>query len=212
MPGLEDALTDAERAEVARCATPFLVQEFLDQIAYDGDDRNRSPLGVIRERHGHCFDGALLGAALLRRLGYRPQVLDMWPEPGTDDDHVLALFQVDGYWGAVAKSNFVNLRFREPVFRTLRELIMSYFENFFNADGQKTLRSFTMPVDLRRYDAQNWEVNEDTVELIEEHLNRMRRIPVINERQRARLSPVDSRALQAGMLGTNPSGLFKKDH
>lgn len=212
MPGLEALLTDAERAEVAGCTTPFRVQEFLDQIAYDGADRNRSPLGVIRERHSHCLDGGLLGAALLRRLGYRPQVLDMWPEPGTDDDHVLAVFQVDGYWGAVAKSNFVNLRFREPVFRTLRELILSYFENFFNVEGQKTLRSFTLPVDLRRYDAADWETNERTVDAIEERLKQMRRIAVINERQRALLSPVDARTLQAGMLGTNYDGLYKKEH
>ena len=210
MAALEDRLTADERANLSRLTSPFLIQAYLDQISYNGEDRNRSPLGVIREQQGHCLDGGLLGAALLRRLGHPPLVLEMWPEPGLDDDHVLAVYRLDGHWGAVAKSNYANLRFREPVFRTLRELVMSYFEDFFNAEGQKTLRSYSLPLDLRRYAAQDWEVEESSVDRIEKQLHRLRKYPVLTERQRANLSLVDERALRAGMVGTDPQGLYKK--
>jgi hypothetical protein len=210
MAAWDERLTQQERADVARLTSPFLIQAYLDQISYNGDDRNRSPLGVMREQQGHCLDGGLLGAALLRRLGHPPLVMEMWPEPGLDDDHVLAVYRLEGHWGAVAKSNYVNLRFREPVFRTLRELVMSYFEDFFNSEGQKTLRGYSLPLDLRHYDAQGWEVEERAVDQIEKHLHRLRRYPVLTERQRANLSPVDERALRAGMFGANPQGLYKK--
>lgn len=210
MTRFEEGLDRAGREELARLTTPFRIQAFLDSIPYNGEDRNRSPLGVMRERQSHCYDGGLLAAALLRRLGYPPLVMEMWPEPGLDDDHVLAVYQIDGHWGALAKSNYANLRFREPVFRTLRELVMSYFEDFYNSEGQKTLRSYTRPLDLRRYDRQDWEVDERTVGEIEKHLHRLRVYPLLTGRQAANLSPVDERALRAGMYGTDPQGLFKK--
>lgn len=210
MTRLEEELTPREREELGQLTTPFRIQAFLDSIPYNGDDRNRSPLSVIRERESHCYDGGLLAAALLRRLGYPPLVMEMWPEPGLDDDHVLAVYQMDGHWGALGKSNYANLRFREPIFRTLRELVMSYFEDFFNSEGQKTLRSYTRPLDLRRYDRLGWEVEERAVDAIEKHLHRLRVYPVLTARQVANLSPVDERALRAGMYGTDPQGLFKK--
>lgn len=209
MDTLESLLSPEQRAALASLDTPFKIQAYLDSIPYNGADRNRSPLGVMREQQSHCYDGALMGAAALRRLGHLPLVMDLWPEPGTDDDHVLALYRVDGCWGAVAKSNFAGLRFREPIYRTLRELVLSYFEVFFNSAGVKTLRSYTRPLNLSPYDSAGWETNERAVEAIEHHLNRLHRFPILTSGMAARLSPVDERAYQAGMLGTDPHGLFK---
>jgi hypothetical protein len=141
-----DQLTDHERQTLAGLDSPAAIQAFLDDIPYSTDDFYRCPLRVLRERTAHCFDGALFGAAALRRLGYPPLILDMLAE--RDDEHLLALYRVDSHWGAVAKSNFAGLRFREPVYRSLRELVMSYFEDYFNADGEKTLRGYTVPLDL----------------------------------------------------------------
>src|SRR5512135_753701 len=134
------ALTASERRMINRLSTPEKIQLFLDDIAYSTEEIYRCPVRVLRDRTGHCLDGALFAAAALRRLGYPPLVLDMLPEPGRDDDHVLAVYRRNGRWGSLAKSNFVGLRSREPVYRNVRELVMSYFDVFYNVEGQKTLR------------------------------------------------------------------------
>ena len=140
--------TPAERTALDALHSPFAIQAFLDATPYSPEDRDRCPLNVIRDRVAHCLDGALFAAMALRRLGYPPLLIDLLPEPDIDDDHVLAIFKVNGCWGAVAKSNFVGLRYREPVYRTLRELVMSYFEPFYNVEGVRTLRGYTLPVNL----------------------------------------------------------------
>ncbi len=95
---------------------PYDIQLYLDSIPYIGEELNRSPLRVARDRQAHCLDGGLLAAAALAHLGFPPRILDLVPEPGTDDDHVLAVFGGPGAWGALAKSNYAGLRYREPVF------------------------------------------------------------------------------------------------
>ena len=116
---------------------------------------------VLRERMANCFDGAVFAAAMLSRLGHPPLILDMLPN-GRDDDHVLAVYKRDGHWGAVAKSNFAGLRFREPVYRTVRELVMSYFEQYYNVDREKTLRAYTRPLNLQVFDKYQWMTRNET--------------------------------------------------
>lgn len=200
---MEDFLNDTELKILLSLKTPFRLQSYLDSLPYIAEERNRSPVAVLRDGQCHCYDGALLAAAALRRMGFTPQVIDLWPEPGMDDDHVLALYRVDGCWGAVAKSNYAGLRFREPIFRNLRELVLTYFENFYNLDRIKTLRSYTRPFDLRRMDAHAWETDERAVAVIEKRLHDLRRYPLLTPEMVQNLSPVDERAYQAGMHGTN---------
>ncbi|MBN2420426.1 MAG: hypothetical protein JXL81_13640 [Deltaproteobacteria bacterium] len=116
---------------------PYSIQEFLDEIDYNPDYASRSPRWVIRKRSAHCFEGALFAAAALEFIGYIPLIVDM--KAYNDDDHVIAVFRENGHWGAVAKSNFTSLRYREPVYRSLREMIMTYFDFFFNTKGEKSL-------------------------------------------------------------------------
>lgn len=205
----ESQLSQSEREQIARFKSPPDIQNYLDSLAYIGEDRNRTPLSVIRDRQCHCLDGSILAALFLRRLGYPPLLLDMLPEPDTDDDHVLAIFQVNGSYGAVAKSNFVGLRYREPVYRSLRELVMSYFEQFYNINGLKTLRGYTRPLNLSRFDRFDWAVREEGVEKIVKVLYSRAVVPVIDHIQAARLSPIDRRSYEAGMLGVNYDGLYK---
>src|SRR5262245_29325511 len=113
-------------------ASPAAVQEFLDGTAYSSEPVYRCPASVLRDGTAHCFDGAVFAAAALRRLGERPRIFELLTVPGRDDTHVVALYRRGGAWGAVAKSNFVGLRFREAVYRNLRELALSYFEVFYN--------------------------------------------------------------------------------
>jgi len=114
----------------------------------------RSPRRVLRDRTARCREGALFAAAALRVNGHPPLLLDL--EAVRDDDHVLAVLRDRGHWGAVAKSNYAGLRYREPVYRTLRELVMSYFEHYYNLQGQKTLRRYSRPVDHARFDGVRW--------------------------------------------------------
>jgi len=200
---LEKVLNKTERKIFLGLQTPARLQAYLDNLPYIAEERNRSPLAVLQDGQCHCFDGGLLAAAALRRMGHTPLLVELWPEPGMDDDHVLALYRVDGRWGAVAKSNYAGLRFREPIHRTLRELALTYFENFYNLERVKTLRSYTRPFDLSRVDGLNWETDERGVAVIEKRLHGLRRYPLLTPKMVERLSPVDERAYNAGMHGTN---------
>src|SRR5512141_1033501 len=122
---------------------PEAIQRFLDETPYSSEGRYRCPRSVLRDRRAHCLDGALLAAWALRRLGDPPLIVDL--RAVRDDDHVITIFRRRGRIGAIAKSNVVGLRFREPVYRSLRELVMSYFELYYNTDGEKTLRSYSVP-------------------------------------------------------------------
>ncbi|MDZ7333260.1 MAG: hypothetical protein ONB13_03550 [candidate division KSB1 bacterium] len=211
MNNIEDffqQLTNPERAVIERFAAPIDIQRFLDTLPYSTDSFYRCPLRVLRDRTAHCFDGALFAAAMLRRLGFPPLILDLLPNE-RDDDHLLALFKFDGYWGAVAKSNFVGLRFREPVYRSIRELVMSYFEHYFNVAAEKTLRAYAGPLNLIGFDRLHWMTEDYGLEQIAQRLDQLRRISIISERSVGILSPVDDRSYQAGLLGANQAGLFK---
>lgn len=208
-PDIMDYLTAEERTTLAALNSPAAIQAYLDAIPYSPEARDRCPLNVLRDRTAHCLDGGLFAAMALRRLGYPPLIVDLWPEPGLDDDHVLAIFKQGGCYGAVAKSNFVGLRYREPVYRTLRELVMSYFEQFFNVNGVKTLRSHTRPLDLSRFDRYGWMWDDRGVAPIVARLAQLPRYPVISPQAIATLSPVDELSYRAGLLAANPAGLYK---
>jgi len=197
-----------ERAIVNGLTRPAGIQAFLDSIPYSTDEFYRCPLRVLRDRTAHCFDGAVFAAAALRRIGHPPLILDLLSN-GRDDEHLLALFKDHGYWGAVAKSNFVGLRFREPVYRTLRELVMSYFEQYYNLQREKTLRGYTGPLNLKRFDRLNWMTADEAMELIAQRTEEIRRVMLIGAEMEKRLSLVDERSYQAGLTGADPNGIYK---
>ena len=204
----ERTLNKAEYKFLKTLANPARVQAFLDEIPYSTEHVYRCPLRVLRERIAHCFDGALFAAATLRRLGYPPLILELVPN-GRDDDHLLALYKRNGHWGAVAKSNFVGLRFREPVYRNLRELVMSYFEQFYNVEREKTLRSYSLPLNLKAFDRWSWMASDDSLELITQRLDRVWKIPLLAQSMISNLSSLDERSYRAGLFGSNEAGLFK---
>ncbi|HWR91422.1 MAG TPA: hypothetical protein VN300_03315 [Desulfobacterales bacterium] len=204
----ERMLSAADRSTLKGLVSPAAVQGFLDSIPYSTADFYRCPLRVLQERTAHCFDGAVFAAAALRRIGYPPLILDMLSN-GRDDEHLLAIFKVHGHWGAVAKSNFVGLRYREPVYRTLRELVMSYFEQYYNLEREKTLRGYTGPLNLKRFDRLDWTISDSAMDLIAQRTEEIRRVTLIDAAMESRLSPVDERSYQSGLIGSDPDGLFK---
>jgi hypothetical protein len=181
---------------------PADIQAYLDGLPYIAEELNRSPLQVMTDGQAHCLDGGIFAALALGRLGHRPLIMDLVPEPEADDDHVLALFQQNGKWGCIAKSNYAFLRFREPVYRSLRELAMTYFESYTNTEKRKTLRGYTRPLDLSRF-APDWMWREAGIAEIAQRLYRRKAIPLISPKDSASLSLSDDRFFQANTLGTN---------
>ncbi len=201
------AWTRRELAVLDRLSDPVAIQGFLDGIEYSADPVYRSPRSVLRDRKAHCFDGALFAACALRRLGHRALIVDLAAE--NDDDHLISVFRRRGRLGAVAKSNFVGLRYREPLFRSLRELVLSYFEDFYNVAREKTMRSYSAALDLARFDALEWETRDEGLDAIAARLESARHFPVLTARQRTELAPVDRRRYLAGLMGSNPKGLYR---
>jgi hypothetical protein len=200
--------TRAELIVFGRLTDPARIQAFLDRIPYSTDSFYRCPRTVLHDRRAHCFDGALFAAAALRTLGYPPLLVDM--RAVRDDDHILAIFRHRGRVGAVAKSNFVGLRYREPLFRSVRELVLSYFEDYYNLEREKTLRTYSVPLDLSRFDALDWETRDDSLEVIASRLDRIRHFPLLTGPQVRALARVDLRSYRSGMLGTNMAGVYKR--
>jgi hypothetical protein len=186
---------------------PDKIQAFLDEVEYNPVYECRSPRHVIKKRSAHCFEGALFAAAAMEFNGYKPLIIDL--KAYNDDDHVLAVFKVDNHWGAVGKSNFTTLRYREPVYLTMRELVMSYFDFYFNTDGDKSLRSYSMPLDLTIYNGRNWQTTDEDLEFIGDKLELLRHYPVIDDKMIKNLKKASSSMLAAGMLGSKAEGLFK---
>ncbi len=183
--------------------SPQAIQEYLDGLPYIAEELDRSPLRVMTDRQAHCLDGGIFAALALWRLGFPPLILDLVPEPGKDDDHVLALFRVRDLWGAVAKSNYTNLRYREPVHRSLRELAMTYFEHYYNLERQKSLRAYTRPLNLARFSDPGWMVDEEKLKVITRQLYSLKPIRLITPEVAADLHPADERSYKAGTAGTN---------
>lgn len=190
-----------ELAVLRRLTTPARVQRFLDHdIAYNKEPDGptcRSPRRVLRDRTAHCMEGALFAAAALGCLGHEPMLLDF--EAVRDDDHVLAIYRVGGHWGAIAKSNYASLRFREPVYRTLRELAMSYFEHYHNLAGEKSLRRYSRPVRLDRFS--NWRTAEHDVWEIPEYLCTIAHVPLLGPGMERKLSRLDARLRTSEQVG-----------
>jgi hypothetical protein len=195
-------LTAREASILRRLSPPVRIQKFLDdEVTYDiGPAACRSPRRVLRERRARCLDGALLAAAALRLQGHRPLLVDL--EAVFDTDHVLAVWKTSHGWGAIARSNFSGLRYREPIYRTIRELAVSYFESYFNLRREKTLRAYSAPVDLSRFDSRGWMTAEEDLWYVAEHLIEVPHRRILPRAAEEVLATVDGRMFQAGLVGT----------
>jgi hypothetical protein len=191
--------TPTEFRKLRSLKDPYGIQGFLDDQPYHLADTAWSPRRVLEENTSHCFEGAIFAAAALRVNGYPPLIVDL--EAERDTDHVIAVYKQDGHWGAVAKSNYTGCRYREPVYRSLRELAMSYFELYFNQRRERTLRSFSKPVDLARFDQFDWMTSDRPIWFIAQYLFTIRHFPLLKPSIVRRLHRLDERSFYAGCLG-----------
>src|SRR5438874_7965950 len=166
-----DTLQKSELRLFRKLSSPEKIQKYLDDLPYNKEKEGEtcySPRLVIHHHTAHCFEGAVFAAAALRLMGRPPLILDL--EAVRDVDHVIAVYRTNGCWGAIGKSNYAGLRFRSPIYRTLRELVLSYFEHYYNLDGEKTLRAYSRPGNLARFDSINWMISEEPLWAIPENL------------------------------------------
>jgi hypothetical protein len=193
------AFTPAELRKLRSFKDPYGVQRFLDDTPYHLADTAWSPRRVLRERTSHCLEVAVFAAAALRALGLPPLLVDL--EAQNDTDHVLAVYRMKGHWGAVAQSNYSGCRYREPVYRTLRELAMSYFNVYFNMRRERTLRNFSLPVNLARFDDLDWMTSEDPIWFIPNYLCDIHHFKLLQPGMVRELHRVDERLFQAETFG-----------
>ena len=191
--------TPQELRKLRRLRDPHGIQRCLDDMPYHLADTAWSPRRVLAENTSHCFEGAIFGAAALRVNGFPPLILDL--EADRDTDHMLAIYRVDGHWGAVAKSNYTGCRFREPVYRTIRELALSYFNIYFNLRKERTLRRYSRPVSLARFDHMEWMTTAKPIWFIVYYLLKIPHYKLFDGRIASRLHHVDERIYRAETLG-----------
>jgi len=197
-------LNKREMAVLTKLNTPARIQDFLDTLAMNFEEDGEtcmSPRKVLRTKKCHCMEGAMLATAALRLHGHKPLIVDM---KGREDDwdHALAVFNIDGKWGAITKTNHAVLRYREPVYKNIRELVMSYFHEYTSDDrkGNKTLRSYSMPVDMSIFDDRNWIIDENDLWYIDHYLDRVKHYPVLTAKQIKNLRKADAIEIAMGKL------------
>ena len=191
--------TGAEVRKLRSLKNPHGIQRFLDEMPYHLADTAYSPRRVLRENTSHCFEGALFAAAALRVNGYPPLILDL--EADQDTDHVIAIFRQNGHWGSIGKSNYTGCRYREPVYRSLRELALSYFEGYFNLRRERSLRTFSRPVNMKRFDSREWMTTDEPMWFVAEYLFDIHHYSLITPSMAKKLNRLDDRSFRAGCLG-----------
>ena len=199
-------LTAAEFALLERLSTPEKIQSYLNSIPtnheIDGETIH-SVRSVIRHRRAHCIEGAMLAACAMWVHGRPPLVMHLDCAP-SDYPHVIALFRSGTFWGAVSKTNGVALRYRDPIYRSLRELALSYFHEYTDKAGRKTLRSFTSAFDLRRIDAALWVANGNNCQQVEDTLSGLAHYPLISSRHTQLLTRIDAFQRKVSKLSQYP--------
>lgn len=192
-------LTSGELRKLRSLKDPYGIQRFLDDMPYHLADTAWSPRRVLAENTSHCFEGAMLAAAALRANGYPPLIFDL--EAEHDTDHVVAIYRHKGHWGAIAKSNYTGCRYREPVYRSLRELALSYFDVYFNLRRERSLRTFSRPVNMARFDGMHWMTTDQHLWFVAEYLFDIHHYRLLAPGMARKLHRLDDRSFRAGCLG-----------
>lgn len=195
-------LTKKEYALLKKLDTPIKIQDFLDKMPINfekGGETNMSPRSALQANKIHCFEGALIAALALWINGEEPLVMDLRSDE-SDVDHVITLYKRNGYWGAISKTNHATIRFRDPVYKTIRELAMSYFHEWFmNSNGKKTLREFSNPYNLKKQGT-SWITSEKDLWHLVDVLDDLPHFDVAPKKNLKLLRKADKMERKAGTL------------
>lgn len=192
--------------------SPANIQQYLDSLKYNTDDIVRSPREVIKTCRAHCFDGALFAACAMDFHSEKSSLVALYSD-GNDDDHVICVFKRNGYLGAVAKSNFTTLRWRNPVYKTLRELVMSYFDGYFTLSGSRSLRGYSNTLSLHSIKTEDWRTSSENLNHIGKLIdqtgkNKLLRSWMNKNWIKNEIPLADKRLIRAATIGLNKKGAF----
>lgn len=199
--------TPFERKILRTLNTPYKIQHFLDELDYNPSDDAASPRYILLTKDAHCLEGGLLAAAALEFHGQKPLMVSLQAE--RDDHHVITVFKGTHGWGSISKSNTTLLRGRDPIYKSIRELVMSYFEFYFNLNGQKSLYAYSNPINLNQFNHWNWRTTDDNLVDMGKSFNEIIHYELINLKDLMRLPKVNKGLINACFLGANQDGLFK---
>jgi hypothetical protein len=193
--------TKKELALIKKLNTPAKIQDYLNTLEFNFEEKGEtleSPIKVMRTGAAHCLEGAILAAYLLSRHGFKPLILHLGATKH-DVDHVIAPFKIGGYWGAISKTNHAVLRYREPIYKNIRELVISYFHEYFLKDGSKTLRQYSVPLNLNVFE-KGWETSEIDLWGIDEELDKIKHYNIIPRTHLGKLRKADKIEIETGEI------------
>lgn len=196
------SLTEKELQVFKSLNTPAKIQDFLETLPINFEEKGEtcfSPRQVLKHKKAHCFEGAFFAAAVLMFHGKKPLLLDL-VSAFEDDDHIAALFKNGGYWGAITKTNHGVLRYREPVYLTVRELAMSFFHEYFLNNGKKTLRAFSKPFDLSKFNNQSWVTSDNDLFYIARAIDDSPHEKILTQNQIRKLRKADPIEIKMGKI------------
>ncbi len=194
--------TQEETEVYNKLNSPKKVQDFLNSLKINFEEEGdtcMSPRMVLKKGKAHCIEGALLAAVALRFHGREPLIVDL-EAARKDFDHVVAVFKENGKWGAISKTNHAVLRYREPVYKDIRELVMSFFHEYFLDNGKKTLRGYSLPINLKKFDKLGWMTSENEVWYVPDYLTKVKHFDILNRAQISALRRADKIEIEAGKL------------
>ncbi len=199
--------TRDEKRLLRSLKTPDHIQQFVDELTYNPTNHASSPRWVMMTREGHCLEGGLFAAAALEFWGRKPLLVDLVAED--DDHHVICVYSTSTGWGSLSKTNTTLLSGRRPFYRNIRELVMSYFDFYFNLKGKLSLYSYSDPINLNKYNHWNWRTTDEDLENLGVSFNDLIHYEIIDQKKLKALSPVNSKLKEACFLGADPNGLYQ---
>ena len=193
---LRALLTPAEHRLFARLDTPQKIQTFIERLPPNFElkgDTCMSPRRVLKLRTAHCAEAAILAVAALVYHGKQAWLVDIQALP-SDQDHIVTLFKERGLWGAISKTNHAILRWRDPIYRSPRELVMSYAHEYCLNGGKKSMLAFSRPFSLARYAPKRWLIPLEELQWLMDEVDASPHVPLAPKaalRQRRRTTRVE---------------------
>lgn len=187
--------TPVEIKVFKKLTTPAKIQDYINKIPFNFDEKHDSclsPREVLRQKKADCVEGAIFAAAVLEFHGHKPLLIDFRSvKKPYDYDHVVAIYKVDGFFGAISKTNHSVLRYREPIYKSVRELVMTYFHEYFLTNGLKSLREYSDPLDLNYFNNINWRTTEKNLSSVLVRLDKIKHYKILTPKQIKNLRKVD---------------------